>query len=192
MKNKTLPRSLKISIAVIICLTISVFSLLGRSIHKMSEKTIEGIGTEYMSGMNEQVSLHFETIIELRLTMAESIAHIAAGDSGYGTKEEIEYGARARHFLCAALYSPDGEIEMIFGDPVELNHPGPFLESLRNGERKAASAVGSSGDGVILFGVPCEYPMSDGNGSLALVVGLSTKYMNEVLFLDSDESLSYS
>ncbi len=192
MKNKTLPRSLKISIAVIICLTISVFSLLGRSIHKMSEKTIEGIGTEYMSGMNEQVSLHFETIIELRLTMAESIAHIAAGDSGYGTKEEIEYGARARHFLCAALYSPDGEIEMIFGDPVELNHPGPFLESLRNGERKAASAVGSSGDGVILFGVPCEYPMSDGSGSLALVVGLSTKYMNEVLFLDSDESLSYS
>ena len=192
MKNKTLPRSLKISIAVIICLTISVFSLLGRSIHKMSEKTIEGIGTEYMSGMNEQVSLHFETIIELRLTMAESIAHIAAGDSGYGTKEEIEYGARARHFLCAALYSPDGEIEMIFGDPVELNHPGPFLESLRNGERKAASAAGSSGDGVILFGVPCEYPMSDGSGSLALVVGLSTKYMNEVLFLDSDESLSYS
>ena len=76
-----------------------MFSLLGRSIHKMSEKTIEGIGTEYMSGMNEQVSLHFETIIELRLTMAESIAHIAAGDSGYGTKEEIEYGARARHFF---------------------------------------------------------------------------------------------
>lgn len=34
--------------------------------------------------------------------------------------------------------------------------------------------------------------MSDGNGSLAIVVGLSTKYMDEVLFLDSDKSLSYS
>ena len=193
MKNKALPRSLKISIAVIICLTVFVFSFLGVSIHNMSENTIEEIGTAYMAGMNEQVSLHFETIIELRLTMAESIAHIAAGngDSGYGTREEIEYGARARHFLCAALYSPDGGIEMIFGDPVELNHPEPFLESLRNGERKAASA-GSGGDGVILFGVPCEYPMSDGNGSLAIVVGLSTKYMDEVLFLDSDKSLSYS
>ena len=44
----------------------------------------------------------------------------------------------------------------------------------------------------ILFGVPCEYPMSGGGGSLALVVGLSTKYMGEVLFLDSDQSLSYS
>ena len=194
MENKTLPRSLKISIAVIICLTIFVFSVLGIFIHRMSEDTIEEIGTAYMAGMNEQVSLHFETIIELRLTMAESIAYIAAGDgaSGYGTREEIEYGARARHFLCAALYSSDGEIEMIFGDPVKLNHPEPFLESLRNGERKAASATDSGGDGVILFGVPCEYPMSDGSGSLAIVVGLSTQYMDEVLFLDSDQSLSYS
>lgn len=194
MKSKALPQSLKTGIVVIICLTVFVFSFLGLSIHNMSENTIEEIGTSYMAGMNEQVSLHFETIIELRLTMAESIARIAAGDgaSGYGTREEIEYGARARHFLCAALYSPDGGIEMIFGDPVELNHPEPFLESLRNGERKAASAAEADGGGVILFGVPCEYPMSGGGGSLALVVGLSTKYMGEVLFLDSDQSLSYS
>ena len=194
MRNKALPRFLKISIAVIICLTIFVFSFLGMSIHNMSENTIEDIGTAYMAGMNEQVSLHFETIIELRLTMAESIAHIAAGDeqSGYGSKEEIEYGAKARHFLCAALYSPDGEIEMIYGDSMELKHPEPFLESLRNGERKTASAVDSSGEGVILFGVPCEYPMSGGGSSLAIVVGLSTQYMGEVLFLNSDNSLSYS
>ena len=158
MKNKILPRSLRIGIAVIICLTIFVFSFLGISIHNMSENTIEEIGTAYMAGMNEQVSLHFETIIELRLTMAESIARIAAGDgnSGCGAREEIEYGARARHFLCAALYSADGEIEMIFGDSVELNHPEPFLESLRKGERKAASAASVDGGGVILVGVPCE------------------------------------
>ena len=194
MKNKTLPHSLKISIAVIICLTVFVFSFLGMSIHSMSENTIEDIGTAYMAGMNEQVSLHFETIIELRLTMAESIAHIAAGDgnSSHGSKEEIEYGAKARHFLCAALYSTDGQIEMIYGDPVDPNHPEPFLDSLRDGERKAASAADSSGDGVILFGVPCEYPMSDGSDSLAIIVGLSTKYMGEVLFLDSDDSLMYS
>ena len=80
MKNKALPRSFKISIAVIICLTVFVFSFLGMSVRNMSEDTIEEIGIDYMAGMNEQVSLHFETIIELRLTMAESIAHIAAGD----------------------------------------------------------------------------------------------------------------
>ena len=194
MKDKALPKSLKVGIVVMIGLTVFVFSLLGASIHSMSETTIEEIGTAYMAGMNEQVSLHFETIIELRLTMAESIAHIAAGDgaSAYGTREEIEYGARARHFLCAALYSPEGGLEMIFGDPVTLNHPESFLESLQKGERKAASAVDSGGDGVILFAVPCAYPMSGGGDSLAIVVGLSAEYMGEVLFLDSDQSLSYS
>ena len=55
MKNKTLPRSLRISIAVIICLTVFVFSFLGISIHNMSENTIGEIGTSYMAGMNEQV-----------------------------------------------------------------------------------------------------------------------------------------
>ena len=176
MKDKALPKSLKVGIVVMIGLTVFVFSLLGASIHSMSETTIEEIGTAYMAGMNEQVSLHFETIIELRLTMAESSAHIAAGDgsSAHGTREEIEYGARARHFLCAALYSPEGGLEMIFGDPVKLNHPESFLESLQKGERKAASAVDSGGD------------------SLAIVVGLSAEYMGEVLFLDSDQSLSYS
>ena len=175
MKHKTLPRPLKISIAVILCLTVFVFSSLGMSIHTMSENTIEDIGMDYMEGMNQQVSLHFKTIIELRLTMAESIAHIAEGDkdSGYGAKGEIEYGARARHFLCAALYSADGSLEPIYGDSVTLNHPAAFLESMRKGERRAASAVDSSGEGVILFGVPCKYPMSDGRESMAMVVGLS-------------------
>ena len=194
MKNMPLLRSLKINIAVIICLNIFVFSFLGRSISNMCENTIENIGTDYMAGMNEQVSLHFETIIDLRLTMAESIAHIAAGEenSGYGSREEIAYGARARHFLCAALYAADGRTEMIYGDAVELNHPETFLESLQNGERKVASATDSSGNGIILFGIPCEYPMSDGSESLAIVVGLSTKYMGEVLFLESDSSQMYS
>lgn len=194
MKSQALPRSLKVSIAVVLCLNILIFSFLGLSVNKMSEHTIENIGTAYMAGMNEQVSLHFETIIDLRLTMAESIARIAAdgGASGYGAKEAIEYGAKARHFLCAALYSPEGEIEMIFGDPVKPNTPKPFLESLKSGDRKAASAVDSSGSGVILFGVPCAYPMSDGSLSLAIVVGLSSKYMGEVLFLESDSSLMYS
>lgn len=194
MNNMVLPRSLKISIAVIICLNILVFSFLGIALNKMSENTIQNIGATYMAGMNEQVSLHFETIIELRLTMAESIANIAVDEktSSYGTKEEIEYGARARHFLCAALYAPDGKREMIYGDPVELNRSDRFSASLKNGERKIASAVDSSGNGVILFGVPCEYPMSDGSTSSTMVVGLSSRYMGEVLFLDSVSPLIYS
>lgn len=194
MKNMVFPRFLKISIAMVLCLNIVIFAFLGISIQKMSRGTIENIGAAYMAGMNEQVSLHFETIIDLRLTMVESIAHIAVDEttSSYGSKAAIEYGAQARHFLCAALYSSDGEIEMIYGDSVQLNHPEQFLESLENGERKTGSGVDGNGEDIILFGVPCEYPMADGEPSLAIIVGLSSRYMGEVLFLDSDSSLVYS
>ena len=194
MKHVAFPRSLKTGIVVVVCLNLLVFAVLGISIDAMSENAVENIGTAYMDGMNEQVSLHFETIIDLRLTMAESIARIAVDEKSgsYGTKEDIEYGARARHFLCAFLYSADGRIEMIYGDPVTLNYPDLFLASVQKGERKTASAVCGSGEDVILFGVPCKYPMSDGTESLAIVVGLSSAYMSEVLFLDSDSSLAYS
>ena len=108
MKDKALPKSLKVGIVVMIGLTVFVFSLLGASIHSMSETTIEEIGTAYMAGMNEQVSLHFETIIDLRLTMAESIARIAVDEKSgsYGTKEDIEYGAGGRATSCAPSCIP--------------------------------------------------------------------------------------
>ncbi len=78
----------------------------------MSERAIEQIGAAYMSGMSEQVSLHFETVIDLRLTMAESIAHIAEGEgsAGYGSKEEIEYGAKARHFSAPPCILPAAKL----------------------------------------------------------------------------------
>ena len=47
MKSKALPRAFKISIAVIICFTIFVFSFLGISIHNMSEKAVEDIGLDW-------------------------------------------------------------------------------------------------------------------------------------------------
>ena len=52
MKSMALPRSLKVSIAATICLTVLVFSFLGISIHKMSEDAIEYIGGAYMAGIN--------------------------------------------------------------------------------------------------------------------------------------------
>ena len=69
MKSIAFPHSLKMSIAWIIGLNILIFLFLGISINRMSERTIENIGTAYMAEMNEQISLHFETVIDLRLTI---------------------------------------------------------------------------------------------------------------------------
>lgn len=185
--NTSFPHSIKISITVTIILIICAFMFLGTSIKKMSEGTIDDIGTIYMAGLNEQVALHFETIIDLRLSMLDAIANVATdqGSSGYGSKKDIEYNARARGFINLFLYSANGEMETIYGDSVEINNPELFLNSLKNGEHKITSSADNSGNGVVLFGVPCEYPMSNGHQSIAVVAGLSSEYMSKVLFLDT-------
>ncbi len=190
-KNTVSPKFLNYILIAAIGLIVCIFLFLGKSIKKMSENTISDIGTTYMAEMSEQASLHFETVIELRFTMLESIERILSGEgkkSGAALKD-VEYGARARGFEYLGFYSPDGKIEMIYGDAVSLKDPAPFLKSLNNGESKAASAADSDGKGVILFGMPCQYPMSDGEESLALVVGLTSEYMRKVLFLDEATSI---
>ncbi len=185
--NTGFPHFIKISITVISILIICAFVFLGTSIQKMSKGTIDDIGAIYMAGLNEQVALHFETIIDLRLAMMDAIADVAADKrgSGYGSKEDIEYNTRARGFISLFLYSADGEIETIYGEPVEINNPELFLNSLKKGERKITSSADNFGNGVVLFGVPCVYPMSDGRQSIAIVAGLSSEYMSNVLFLDT-------
>ncbi len=187
-KNNTgFPHFIKINITVTGILIICAFIFLGTSIQKMSKGTINDIGSIYMAGLNEQVALHFETIIDLRLNMMDAIADIAEEkkSSDYDAKEDIGYNAKARGFISLFLYSSDGEIETIYGEPVEINNPELFLDSLKKGERKVTSSADNFGNGVVLFGVPCEYPMSDGGQSIAIVAGLSSEYMSKVLFLDT-------
>lgn len=193
-KNIGHSRLIKITTAITCMLIICAFVFLGRSIQKMGNSTIDDIGVTYMAGLNEQVTLHFKTIIDLRLSMLEALASVAEDreNPGYGLKEDIEYNARARGFINVFLYSADGEMEMIYGDSVEINSPELFMSSLKNGERKVTSSVDNSGNGVILFGVPCKYPMSNGDQSLAIVAGLPSEYMSQVLFIDTATPLIHS
>ena len=53
--------------------SISVFSLLGIYMSRKSEKAVYEVGQIYMSGMNKQMSKHFETVIKLRFNQVNGI-----------------------------------------------------------------------------------------------------------------------
>lgn len=53
--------------------SISVFSLLGIYMSRKSEKAVYEVGQIYMSGMNKQMSKHFETVINLRFNQVSGI-----------------------------------------------------------------------------------------------------------------------
>lgn len=66
MKNQT-PRFLIFSLIVLVVLCAVVFSVLAVSMSVRTESTIEEVGQIYMTGMSEQIALHFRTTIGLRL-----------------------------------------------------------------------------------------------------------------------------
>lgn len=172
-------------------LILGLFVLLGGYMNQKSAETIERVGDIYMASTSEQIILHYETVIDLRLSQLSAIVETILPDSTDHELlfENLEYNAKARGFEYLALYSPEGDFEMIYGTEVDVIDPEPFQKSLLEGKKKIAVAADAARNGVVLLAVPCRYHMEDGDESLALVAGLSVEYMNGILFLDEEDTL---
>lgn len=181
---------LNVSLLGAIVLIISLFMFLSYFMNQKSQKTIEEVGKIYMDGINEQIVLHFDTTISLRISMLDAIVSLLPDDTEHDTLlEELERNARARGFEGLSLYSSQGEFEIIYGNGMTLVDAPPFLSSLNNREPKVAAGVDSQGTHVILFGVPCAYAMQNGDTSIALVAAIPAQDMGQILFLEEGNSL---
>lgn len=194
MKNKT-TRFLMTSIIALVIISASVFFGLQFIMQGKSTTAINEVGTLYMSGISQRISRHFETLIELQLDQVEGITDGTPPDTvtyGIDMIEKLTTSGQICDFDKLALYSKDGEFEMLYGDLVELDDPEPFLNSINAGERKVAIGHTDSGEAVILLGVPAVYPMKSGKRCAALVAGMPADYINRALSLDMDSTMMYS
>ncbi len=156
---------------------------------------ISEIGTIYMAGMNERIEMHFKSTIDTQLSQLESIVEEIPEEniSDYALmQEDLKYSAEGRNFQYLALYSGDGDFEMITGEQVMLADPEPFWESMKKGDKKIAVGVDASANDIVLFGIRAELPMADGRKSIALVAGIPDEYIVRVLALEENDSLVYS
>ena len=198
MNKKTkdhITRFLLASLIAVAVLCICIFSYMAFRMERRSSETISKVGLTYMSGMSEQVSLHFETTMSLRLSQVRALVNtIQPGSSNDidGLWERLEYHARARAFSYLALCSSDGTFEMIYGDQIQVTDPNPYLRSLNAGEDKVAVGTDADGNNIILLGVPVAYPMSDGRKSVALVACIPTEYLSQTLSMDENNERVYS
>lgn len=194
MKNKK--RGLLLGGLVIIMLVFMLmFVVLIRFISWRNKEMISDVGTLYMAGMNERITMHFETTIEAQFEHLESVVKDTAtvDRSDYANlQEQLRYNARGRNFDYLALYSDSGELEMLMGDQIRLADPEPFLGSLQNGENKVAVGLDESDNDIVLFGIKSNYPMSNGKQSIALVAAIPSDYIIKTLSLDNNDSLVYS
>ncbi len=186
---------LTVSLITVCIFCIGVFSALTVYMTKQNEKTINHVGGTYMAGMNERISKHFSTMVDLRLsqldTMVNTLEMDYEKDSGK-LREWLEYSAKFRGFESLSYYFDDGSYETIYGKQVEAIDPELFMESMKNGERKISVGINSDGERSAVIGVPYEMQMEDGRVSLAMVGKMPFDYISETLSLDDDEALIYS
>ncbi|MEY8387140.1 response regulator [Oscillospiraceae bacterium 38-13] len=185
---------LTVSLALVLLLTVCIFTFLAFFMTQKSSETISAVGTAYMSGMGEKVTQHFETTIQLRLSQVEALVESSPPGTSpiRAQREDLAFNARARGFDALAFYSPEGDFDMIYGEEPILADPEPFLASMNSGDKKVAVASTDTGVKDILLGVSAAYPMEGGETSTALVAILPADYIAETLSLYSENSLVYS
>ncbi len=162
-----------------------IFSILGIYMSRKSKQAVYEIGKIYMSGMNEQMSRHFESVIKLRFDQVTGIVSVVSTDDHAKEKlyEELTYRAQVRNFDYLALCSAGGDFETLYGDPIHPLNPQPFIEALLQGEHRVAVGVDSAGNEVVLFGVAAAYPMQNGDRSIGLIAAVPLEYITDILAL---------
>lgn len=150
----------------------------------MGEDAIWQLGVFYMSGISEQVSAHFGTTIELRLSQVGSLVDpVPPGriTSDASMRIDSTYNARSAGFEYLASYMDGGSFHMIYGPQVTADVPEALSRSVRGGKHDVCAGMDEAGTPVVLTGVPAVCPMGDEQTSVALVAGLPTSYLSATL-----------
>ena len=182
--GKGTTRFLNISLALVSLFCVVIFVTQTLFMSWMGEDAIRELGIVYMSGITEQVSSHFGTIIELRLSQVESIVNSLPPGRITGQSSmqiELTYNARSAGFEYLALYTDDGQFHMLYGSQVTPDVPEDLHRSVQGGKNNVCAGRDAADTPVVLVGVPARYPMDDGSTSVALIAGLPTSYLRDTL-----------
>ena len=191
-KNST-TRFLICSFIGLLIFSIIIFSLLGVYMSRKSKNTVYEIGNIYMSGMNEQMSRHFETVIKLRFDQVSGVVSVVSTDNKdrESLYEELIYRTQVRGFDYLALCSAKGDFQTLYGQSIQPLNPEPFVEALLQGEQRVAVGVDADGKEVVLFGVDAAYPMHNGDRSTGLIAAVPLEYITDFLSLEGDGQMMY-
>ena len=194
MRDRT-TRFLLGSLIGVALLCVCVFSFLAVRISAQSSRTINEVGLLYMSSMSEQISMHFETTISLRLDQMTALVETAVSGDIHGDQTQLNrliFSARAREIDYLGFYREDGTFDMVYGEELIVTDPEPFCQSLEKGERKVAIGSDAGGNEVVLRGAPAAHDPGEENPCIGLVGALPVSYISDTLSLNENDRNFYS
>ena len=108
---------------LVLTLSLSIFTFLALFMSHQSASTIREISQMYMSSMGDQIAMHFETTIGLRLDQLVSMVQTVLPADAHASpsqEQDLITNAQARDFTHLAFYRTDGSFDMMYGAEVEL------------------------------------------------------------------------
>ena len=200
--NKKIIRFLWVSFVGLLALCIGVFSAITSFMVRQNNAALNRVVDTYMEGMSTQIQRHFETMVDMRLIQVGGIVQAIPPKSvttlDQTTREQFERAAAYRGFIHLALYSTEGEAEVLYGEDVVVEDKEIFLADMNNGDKLVTLGTTAGGETMLLYGISVGYPndvgypMSGGQRCTALVVGLPIDQINNALSLGVDSTLIFT
>ena len=183
-----------LNINLVLVSILCILLILGQTVYmnRMGEEAIRDLGVFYMSGITTGVSSNFGTIIELRLSQVQSLVNsVPPGRvTGFSPMQiELTYNARSAGFEYLALYTEDGNCEMLYGSQMMPDVPEAMRSSVQGGRVNVCAGTDAAEMPVVMIGVPAQYPLEQGGTSIALVAGLPTSYLKDTLESNVDSDI---
>ena len=195
MKDKKIMKFIRNGLIVVIAVCLLVFFGLTTLMAYETQQTVAEISEVYMEEMNVQLQQKFSSIIRLRLQQVSGIIATNPPErSRYGESllKDMTERSMVRNFSYLGFLTQEGELIDICGEKVEFKDNGNVLMSLADNGEFVSKGLNQNNKKVLLLGKEAGYELNDGRRSIALVAGISMDYLNEVLFLDTEDEQVYS
>ena len=177
----------------IVCLV--AFGALAVYLNLQNEQAVTQLGNIYMSNINNRISKHFDAISEQCLTpmttFAQNIPPMCESNKEEYLKWMTYYG-HSRNYESVSWCDSEGNLETIYGDPLQYSGPAVFLETLKNGESRVAVGNNGKGEQVVLMCAPVRLSIPGMEDCVAMIGELPISYLSEILSLEETDSLVYS
>lgn len=159
-----------------------------------TEASITEITDIYMAEVSRQIQQKFQSIIGLRLEQVEGILRTVPPETAADREdllEELQLRAEVRNFSYLGFLTEEGELVEIYGGDVKLKGGDDVIASLREDGNIVTEGKRGPEEKMLLLGKEASYPM-EGGESISLIAGVPMEYLNDAMFLDEDETLTYS
>ncbi len=197
-------RFLWMSLIGILALCIIVFTTITYYMINQNEKAAKEIGSVYLDQLGEQIQLHFESVIDLRVSQFEGLLLKAA--TATATVDEVDEEVQDEFiestydlgFTYLAFYDRKGTYMPVVGQITQIDNPEDFLASVIDGEQRVTDGRGADGSTLLIVGVPVVY--TAGTAGLSrnettdqvMLAGIPIEDISSSMSLDVGDTLAYS